>query len=47
MKIRNTREERGMMNDEEYCLYNAKRAKIARNVAKFRGSFTGDVKRFR
>lgn len=32
--------------DEEYCLYIAKRAKIARNVARFRGSFTGDVKRF-
>jgi len=33
--------------NEEYCLYTAKRAKIARNVARFRGSFTGDVKWFR
>lgn len=33
--------------NEKYCLYTAKRAKIARNVARFRGSFTGDVKRFR
>jgi hypothetical protein len=46
-----TRGRRGMtMNDmtkNTVCTPYAKRAKIARNVAKFRGSFTGDVKRFR
>jgi len=30
---------------EEYCAHTAKRAKIARNVARFRAILSGDVKR--
>lgn len=47
LRERGTREYEGDDDDEEYCLYIVKRAKIVRNVARFRESFTGGVKRFR